>query len=181
MKKRIVAERYASALLNVAEKASEMEKILEDLLFLKKLLSSNPALKIFLESPHITQEDKVVLVRKVLGPILTKTSINFLLLLGKKYRLLYLVEIIEEYQRLYDAEMAIQRTDVITAYPVDDGLAERLHHRIERIMKKGVKLCFYIDPRILGGVIIRTPNLLIDGSVRKKLRDMSYALTATKG
>lgn len=180
MKKRIVAERYASALLRVAKNNGEMERILEELLFLKKLLTQGLVLKRFLESPHITQEDKFELVRKTLSPVMAKTAINFLLLLARKYRLIYLTEIIEEYQRLYDAEMAIQRTDVITAYPLDDPFIERLHNTIERIMKKTVKLCVYVDPRILGGVIVKTPNVIIDGSVRKKLVDMGYALTASK-
>lgn len=157
-----------------------MEKILEELLFLRKLLTENPALRRFLESSHIPQEEKFKLVKKVLSPLLTKTSLNFLLLLGRKFRLLYLPEIIEEYQRLHDADLAIQRTDVITVSPLDDALLERLHQRIERIMKKSVKLCCYIDPRILGGIIIRTPNLIIDGSVRKQLVDIRYALTALK-
>ncbi len=180
MKKRIIAERYASALLNVAKKNGEMEKVLEEMLFLKRLLAENPALRRFLESPHIIQEEKFNLVKKALSPLLTKTSINFLLLLGRKYRLLYLTEIIEEYQRLHDAEIAIQRTDVITVFPLDDALLERLHHTIERIMEKSVKLCCYIDPRIIGGIIIRTPNLIIDGSVRKQLVDIRYTLTALK-
>lgn len=180
MKKRIVAQRYAAALLNVARNKGETEKILEEMTFLKKLLTDNPALRRFLESPHITQEDKITLVKRVFSPRMTRTSINFLLLLVRKYRLLYLGEITEEYQRLYDAEMAIQRADVITVYPLDETTAERLHHTIERIMKKTVKLCFYVDPRLLGGVIVKTPNLIIDGSIRKHLIDLRYALTAFK-
>ena len=180
MKKRIIAERYASALLNVTKKAGEMEKILEELLFVKKILSENPALKRFLESPHITQEDKMVLVKKVLSPSLIQTSINFLLLLVKKYRLLYLREIIEEYQRLYDAEKSIQRADVITVYPLDEALSGKLRHAIEGVMKKSVQLAFYVDPRILGGVIIKTPNLIIDGSVRRQLLDLGDSLSHLK-
>ncbi len=180
MKKRIIAERYASALLNVTKKTGEMEKILEELLFVKKLLSENPALKRFLESPHITQEDKMVLVKKVLSPSLIQTSINFLLLLVRKYRLLYFREIIEEYQRLYDAEMAIQRTDVITVYPLDEIMIAKLRHAIERVMKKSVQLAFYADPGILGGIIIKTPNLIIDGSVRRQLMDLGDALNRLK-
>jgi len=180
VKKRIIAERYASALLAVAKKGGETERVLDEMLFLKRLLVENPALKRFLESPHITQEDKVNLIRKSLSPVLTRTSINFLLLLGKKYRLSYLSEIVEEYQRLYDTEMAIQRTDVITVYPLDDTATEALRNRIERLMKKDVKLCCYVDHRILGGVIIKTPNLIIDGSIRRQLRDLSQAMAALK-
>ena len=180
MKKRIIAERYASALLNVTKKNGEMEKILEEMNFLKKLLAENPSLKRFLESPAITQEEKNALVRKVLSPILIKTSVNFLLLLVRKYRLLYLTEIIEEYHRLYDSEKVIQRADIITVFPLDEALVGRLRNAIERTLKKGIELTCYVDPRILGGVIIKTPNLIIDGSVRKQLADLSYALTTFK-
>ncbi len=180
MKNRIIAERYASALLNVTKKNREMERVLEEMNFLKKLLYENPALKRFLESPAITQEEKNALVGKVLSPVLIRTSVNFLLLLVKKYRLLYLTEIIEEYHRLYDEEKVIQRADVITVFPLDEALIERLRNAIERILKKSTELTCYVDPRILGGVIIKTPNLIIDGSVRKQLADLSHALTSFK-
>jgi len=180
MKSRIIAERYASALLNVAKNRGEMENVLGEMTFLKKLVAENPGLKRFLESPHITQEDKNSLVRKILSPILTKTSVNFLLLLVRKYRLLYLTEIIEEYQKVYDAEMSIQRADVTTVFPLDDTLIEKLSNTVERILKKHVILCFYIDPKIIGGLIIRTPSLIIDGSIRRKLLDMRYTLSSLK-
>src|SRR3989338_4001814 len=166
MKSRIIAERYASALLNVAKNRGEMENVLGEMTFLKKLLSENPGLKRFLESPHITQEDK--------------KSVNFLLLLVRKYRLLYLTEIIEEYQKVYDAEMSIQRADVTTVFPLDDTLIEKLSNTVERILKKHVILCFYIDPKIIGGLIIRTPSLIINGSIRRKLLDMRYTLSSLK-
>ena len=47
-------------------------------------------------------------------------------------------------------------------------------------MGKSVKMCFSIDPQILGGVVIKTPNLIIDGSIRRKLRDLSYSIMALK-
>ena len=47
-------------------------------------------------------------------------------------------------------------------------------------MKKSVKMCFLVDPKILGGVIIKTPNLIIDGSIRRKLNDLSYSIAALK-
>jgi F-type H+-transporting ATPase subunit delta len=135
-------------------------------------------LKRFIESPHITLDDRSALVKKVLSPLLTHTSINFLLLLGKKYRLLYLSEIAEEYQRLYDVEKGIQRADVITVKPLDNDLKEKLAAAVGRMMKKTAALSYYFDEDIIGGLIIKTPNLLIDGSVRKQLKDMAEAMSA---
>lgn len=180
MKNRFIAERYASALLNVAKKRGEMEVILQELSFLGKLLVKNPKFRCFLESPHITQEDKMELVRHVLSSSLTRTSINFLFLLVKKYRLIYLPEIIDEYHRLYDADMSIQRVDVISASPIDNTLSAKLQRIVEQILKKSIRLCFSIDPGIIGGLIIRTPSLIIDGSLRKKLMDLNNALLTSK-
>ena len=180
MKKRIIAERYASALLGVTRKTGEMEKVFDELTFLKKIIAANSFLKRFLESPHITQEDKTALIRKVLSPVLTGTTVNLLLLLIRRYRLLYLSEIIEEYQRLYDIAMDIQRADVITTYPLDDMQVQKLHQTIERILKKNIKMNFHLDPGILGGVIVKTPNIIIDGSVRKQLKDLEHALTSLR-
>lgn len=180
MKKGVIAERYASALLNVAKNRVEMERVFDDLVSLKKVLSENPSLRRFLESPHITQEDKIAFVKRVFSPVMAVTSINFLLILVRKYRLFYIKEIIEEYQRLYDVAKAIQRADVITAYPLDDATTERIYNTVGRIMNRTVKLCFYINPDILGGVIVKTPNRIIDGSIKRKLRDLRYSIMALK-
>lgn len=178
MRSRIIAERYASALLAVARKTGEMDKVFEEMVFLKNLLSENPKLKRFLESPHIEKEKRFDLVRKVLSPVLSNISVNFILLVGMKFRLLYLSEISEEYQRLYDAEKAIQRADVTTVHQLDNNLRKQISSVVSRIMKKTATLSFYIDESIIGGVVIKTPNMIIDGSVRKQLKDMVAAMSA---
>jgi len=180
VRKRIVSVRYASALLNVAKEEGVMEELSEELGVLKKIIIETPGLKRFLESPHITQADKTALIQKALSPILSRLTINFVLLLVRKYRLRFLPEIIEEYHRLVDEEKSIQRTDVITVQPLNDDLIEKLRNTMERIMKKTVKFCFYVDPGILGGVIVKTPTLIIDGSIRKRLMDLRYALMTTR-
>lgn len=180
MKDRIVSERYASALLNVAKKREEAARVFEEMVFLKKVLRENLTLRRFLEGPHITQEDKTSFIKRVFGESVTGTAMTFLLLLVRKYRLQSLSEIIDAYERLYDVEMSVQKTDVITAYPLDDNTVAKLRTAIEASMKKSVKMCFYVDPKILGGVIIKTPNLIIDGSIRRKLNDLSYSMTSLK-
>ncbi len=180
MRKRIISERYSSALLNVAKKRGEADQVFDNMEFLKRMLSENASLKIFLESPQITQEDKTAFIKKALGESITETAMNFLLILVRKYRLKFLREIIEEYERLYDIERSVQRTDVITAVPLDDSTISKLRTAVEASMKKTVKMCFYVDPKILGGVIIKTPNLIIDGSIRRKLNDISYSLSTLK-
>ena len=180
MKDRIVSERYASALLNVAKKRGEAENVFEEMVFLKKVLDENLTLRRFLESPHITQEDKTSFIKRVFGENVTGTAMTFLLLLVRKYRLKSISEIIDAYEKLYDVEMSVQRTDVITAYPLDDAAAGKLRTVVEAAMGKSVKMCFSIDPQILGGVVIKTPNLIIDGSIRRKLRDLSYSMTSLK-
>lgn len=180
MRKRIISERYASALLKVAKNRGTADQVFDNLENLKKMLSENVSLRIFLESPHITQEDKMSFIKKVFGESFDVTAMNFLLILVKKYRLKFLREIIEEYERLYDIVRAVQKTEVITAYPLDDVTVAKLRTAIEASMKKSVKMYFSVDPKILGGVIIKTPNLIIDGSIRRKLNDLSYSMTSMK-
>ncbi|HZX48643.1 MAG TPA: ATP synthase F1 subunit delta [Nitrospirota bacterium] len=180
MKDRIVSERYASALLNVAKKRGEAEHVFEEMVFLKNVLNGNLTLRRFLEGPHITQEDKMSLIKKAFGEAVTGTAMTFLLLLVRKYRLKSISEIIDAYEKLYDIDMSVQRTEVITAYPLNDDSAGKLRAAVETAMGKSVKMCFSVDPKILGGVVIKTPNLIIDGSIRRKLRDLSYSIMALK-
>lgn len=180
MRKRIISERYASALLEVARKKNEMGKVSEEMMFIAKILEQNPAMKRFLESPHIPQEDKEDVIRRAFSPTLSRTLINFLLLLVKKYRVRFLKEMIEEYQRLYDAERAIQRAEIITAYSLEEKDRKKLKERLEGVMEKTLELSFFVNPEIIGGVIVRTPNMIIDGSIRRQLFNLSYTLKASK-
>ncbi len=180
MRKRIIAERYASALLEVAKKNKETGRVSEEMMFITKVFEENPTMKRFLESPHIPREGKDEVVRKVFSPAMSRTLINFLLLLVRKYRVRFLREIIEEYQRLFDAERAIQRAEIITASPLDDKDRDKLNKRLEEVLKKTLELSFFVNPEIIGGVIVRTPNMIIDGSIRRQLFNLSYTLKASK-
>ncbi len=180
MRKRIIAERYAHALLQVARNNNEMGRISEEMGFITKIIEENPPLRRFLESPHIPQESKEALIRKVFSPILSRILINFLLLLVKKQRARFLREIIEEYQRLFDTERAIQKADIITAYPLDEKSRRKLKERLEEVLRKTLELSFFVNPEIIGGIIVKTPNLIIDGSIRRQLFNLSYTLKASK-
>lgn len=180
MRKRIIAERYASALLEVAKKNKEMGRVSEEMVFITKVFEENPTMKRFLESPHIPRKTKEELIRKVFSPVLSRTLINFLLLLVKKFRVRFLREIIEEYQRLFDAERAIQRAEIITAYSLEEKDRKKLKERLEEILRKSLELSCVVNPEIIGGVIVRTPNMIIDGSIRRQLFNLSYTLKASK-
>jgi F-type H+-transporting ATPase subunit delta len=98
--------------------------------------------------------------------------IKLLLLLAAKSRLALIDDIAEEYQALVDNYRGIEGTEVAevtTAIPLDDDYQLKVAERITEIIGKPVLLKPKVDPGIIGGIIIRVGDKLIDGSLRSKL------------
>jgi F-type H+-transporting ATPase subunit delta len=98
--------------------------------------------------------------------------IKLVLLLATKGKLAALDDIAEEYQMLVDNYRGIEGTaiaEVTTAVPLDEDYQLKIAQRITEIIGKPVLLRPKVDPAILGGIIIRVGDKLIDGSIRSKL------------
>ena len=72
-----------------------MERVFDDMAFLKKVLIENPSLKIFLESPHIRQEAKIAFIERIFSGVIGRTSMTFLLILIKKVRIGFLSRLLK--------------------------------------------------------------------------------------
>ena len=175
-----VSERYAFALLNVAKKNALMDVILSELGLIGKVIGEGSFVKKFLESPHISDEDKISLIHKAFSDRINQTLVNFLLLLLKKYRIEFLHDIIEEYSRLVDIEKGIEKARVVCSVPVNEGMLMGLREKLEGLTGKKIVLEVYEDKKIIGGIIIHLRDIVIDGSIRYKLGTLKENLLRVK-
>ena len=164
-----VAGKYAQALFLSAKERNLLDKVYEQMRDLKEVVEADRSLLNFLGAPQVLEEAKKSLIRDVFGKRLERLLVEFLVVLVDKGRAGFLVEIIDEYERLVEAENGVGRVTVITAVPLSDAERSRLSEKMA--VKTGLKIVLEekVDPSVIGGMIAILHDEIIDGSVRHGL------------
>jgi len=164
------ARRYSQAIFRMALQEKDLNRWQTDLRKVASLLKDS-ALAALIANPKITGEEKSKTLTQRLGEI-NPLAVKLVLLLAAKGKLAAIDDIAEEYQTLVDNYRGIEGTEiaeVTTAIPLDDADKLKIAQRITEIVGKPVQLRPKVDPAIIGGIIIRVGDKLIDGSLRSKL------------
>lgn len=178
MKNKIIAERYADALFDLARELRQEARfggILDDI---EAMAKENPDFTRILQHPVIKREDKKALLNELFGSSVPKELLNFLQLLVDKKRENYLKEIIGEYRRLLNAHNQTVTTSVVTASPMLKKTQDILKQNLEAYLGQQVVMNCDTDPALLGGVMIKIGDRLIDGSLRTRLSEMAQTLVS---
>lgn len=168
----IVARRYAKALFALAKKAgkkapAEYGKDLEA--FASVLEASPDLLKVF-ANPVIAVEDKKAVLTGVVGKLALKPMVaNFLSLLADKDRLSYALEVAAFYRTLLDEAEGVLRGQLVTSYALSDQRQDQIKAKLEKQSGKKLVLSFGVDPAILGGVLLKVGDKVLDASLRAQL------------
>lgn len=175
-----VARTYAQALFMSAKDKSLIDNGYVQMSELQKIVQGDPTLLNFLNAPHVLDEHKLALVRDVFSSRLPRLFVEFLVVLVNKNRANYLVEIIDEFIRLVEAEKGIGRVTVITALGLTDTEREQLRTQLTESLKLKIEFEEKTDQSIIGGMIVITHNEIIDGSIRHGLDLLEDKLSKVK-
>jgi F-type H+-transporting ATPase subunit delta len=164
-----VARRYSGALFNAANKLGRVEAVQNDLDQLVELWETAPGLKRSLESPLIPGDKKHALVDTLFGKESDPLTQSFLHLLISKRREDILPTVEAEFQVLSDRARGMVRAEATVAAPLADADRAALVEGLKKRTGKQVELDVKVEPDILGGVVVRMQDTVIDGSVRGAL------------
>lgn len=164
-------KRYAQAVFGIATESGEFEVWQEDLRVLASAAEQKDFVAI-LDAPQVPAPNKVDLVREALGDSVGPLATNLMSLLATKGLVSLLPGIVDEYGKLMDQHNGIERAEVVSAVPLDDEQKAKVAEILQRVVGKDVRVASYVDPQILGGMVARLGDRVIDGSVRTKLADM---------
>ncbi len=167
MARRIYARRYSQAVFNIALERNELDRWQSDLRKIASL-GEDAAFIALLENPKVRFEDKAGLLSERLGDI-NPLALNLVYLLVTRGRLSMAGDIAGEYQRLLDSYRGIEQAEVITAIPLDDEDRQRLEEHLGAVVGKKVVLKLKVDSSLIGGIIARIGDKLLDGSTHSKL------------
>jgi F-type H+-transporting ATPase subunit delta len=160
---------YAEALFELAREQGNTESVGKELAVLSTLFADNPDMVKVLGVPTIDGEEKANFIDKIFKGKVSDVTYNFIRLLTDKKRVSYLSSISDGFRdRVNDMNNVVEIT-VTSAAPLSADMRAKLKAKLEAAYKKSVTLAETVEPGILGGVIVRYGNTVLDGSVKTKL------------
>ncbi len=169
-----IGRRYAEAYFDLARQAKKVSERRDDLERSVETLS-HPEVADALANPRLTLSDRTRLALDLLDGV-GEPARNLVRLLIERHRTGVLSELLEEYDALADRDSGVVRAEVVTAIPVDAELEKRIGRVLGEKLGAAVQTEVRQDPDIIGGLIIRIGDRVIDNSVRTHLEQLRAAL-----
>lgn len=169
---RVVAERYARALLGVAlDQKADLDLIGKELADFALLLRRETRLALVLSTPTIGALKRVTILDEVLRSVtLSPLTRNLLRLLTTNERVPLVEGVSDGFRRLVLEHREIQPGQVISAHDLDDDQRSRLAKSLGEALGKTMELGYEVDPELVGGLVVRVGNRIFDASVTTQLR-----------
>jgi F-type H+-transporting ATPase subunit delta len=166
-----IAEVYGRSLFEVAQEQDKLDEIREQLGQFADALNENRDLAIFFFSPYFsTPEKKDGLGKAISGA--DEILINFLELLIEKHRMPAVFRIRRYYDGLWEQENKILPVSISTATELDKATVKQIGDRIAKDTGQKIELTADVDPDILGGIVLRVGNSILDASIRNRLDNL---------
>jgi len=177
---RRLAKRYAQALGELARERQVIEQVQGDLQRVVGAIRSDDAVRSVVENKRVPGHVKVELLLKLAGEQAVDLTKQFLRLVVQKRREDHLPAMMAEYVAYADQAQGIVEVEVQSATPLGGEEADRLQESLTAFTGKQVRLTNVVEPKILGGVIARIGDLVVDGSVARRLERLKETLQETR-
>jgi len=172
-----VAGRYALALFELGLEGKALEAIESDLYRFGEALQASEDLLRLVKSPVFTAEEQ----QRAMAAVLDKLKIegltaNFLLLVTKNRRLFAAPDMIRAFQALLARHRGETSAEVVSASKLEDGQVRALKQALKAALGKDVQLTANVDPKLLGGLVVKVGSRMIDSSLATKLNSLKNAM-----
>ena len=165
-------EAYANAMLEVARAEGRLEDVEDEVFRFARAFESSDELRMALSDASLPAERRVAVVEDLLGAKALRVSVALVVLVVAAGRAGELPEIVDRFVELAAAEHRRAVAEVRSAVALTPDQTERLREALNRATGKDVELKVVIDPSVLGGVVARVGDVVIDGSVRRRLEQL---------
>ncbi len=169
MNESTIGRNYAEALLVLAQKNGDIEQWGELLDAIATAMREDQTLRTFLESPKLAATHKIEILEKALGQKVPRLFLRYIETVIQKRRQMLIPAIATEYQALIDESENRLHANVTVAREPAEPEKDALARQLSRLFGKRVVPHISQNPAILGGVIVRVGDTVMDGSVRKRL------------
>jgi F-type H+-transporting ATPase subunit delta len=171
---------YARSMLELGNERKQAEKIGKELAGLREILDENPTFAAFLADPGIGTTERTASLEKIFRDRVSPLVMNFLLVLNDKGRLRLLKQIAEAYAALLDEQQGKVEVDVTVARKLSREQLAEVRERVSQTLGKDAVVHQYVDEDIIGGLVLRVEDKLMDASVRYQLTAMRERMLAAR-
>jgi F-type H+-transporting ATPase subunit delta len=163
-----IAQVYSRALFQSAMEHGDLDEIQQQLGMWSDELGTNKNLQTFFFSPRFSPTEKKEAIRRIIEGG-NERFVNFLELLAERHRLPATFRIRRAFDELWRAEHKMLPVEVTSAVELDEGLVRSIGERIEERTGRRIELTSRVDPDIIGGLVLRVGNKVLDASVHGRL------------
>lgn len=171
-----VARRYALALYEIGAANNSLESLVLELKSVVTFFKENGDANKILVHPRIAVEDKKNLVRQLFRSEISETAGNFLSLLVDRKRELHLSEVVDELVGMLNKAKNIAQAEVVSAMELNPEQVEDIKKQLAQSTGKTIELSARVDASLVGGVVVRIGDTVIDGSVKNRLKALKEQL-----
>jgi len=172
-----LAQRYAVSLIDAATEKKQIKEFLDQLTGINGVFSDNPEFFKFMQNPLVSVSEKKAAVKSVFKStgLLNEIS-NFLYVLVDNNRINLIDKILFFFNMMYQDAMNVSTAVLYSATKLDETAKKSLSGRMEKFFDKKIELKYELDPGLLGGLVIKMNNQVIDYSIKGQLDCMKQAL-----
>ncbi len=166
-----IAEVYARALFEVAQEQDKLDEVHEQLEAFAEAIAENRDMARFFFSPYFsTEEKKEGLHKTVQGA--DEAVMNFFEALLERHRMPVIFRIRDRFDKLWEEENKLLPVEVTSAIELDKKTVNDIGKSIGEQVDRKIELSSKVDPEILGGVVLRVGNFVLDASIRNRLEKL---------
>jgi len=163
-----IARVYAKSLFEVAKDRGTLDEVREQIGQFSQALSDDPGLSTFFFSPYFSTQEKKDALHKAVTDA-DPAVMNLLELLLENHRMPVIHRLRTAFDRLWDDENKLLPVSITSAVALDDDVVKRLGEQIGEQTGRQVQLTAAVDPDVLGGIVLRVGNQILDASIRNRL------------
>lgn len=164
-----VARRYAQAFFAIAGEKNLLDQLEQELQQVAETINSYNELRILMNHQLVAPQDKKTMVDQVFSGAISESTLNFLHFVIDKYRITHLQEIYEAFVVYANDARNIADAQVRSATALSDEEVKAIEQNLVKVTGKNIRLSNEVDPNLIGGVVVRIGDKVIDGSLYRRL------------
>ena len=173
----LIADRYASALYDLAADSKSVDLVLADLTLLQTMLNDQKDLHLLIKSPLIVSTDKLNILEKLLLNIkANKLTLTFLKVLEQNKRFSNLYSIISQFININAYNRGDVLADISSAEELNDEQRKNIKEQLKNTLGEKLSLNFIIDKKIIGGLVVKVGSKMVDTSLANKINKLKIAM-----
>lgn len=172
----LISTTYATALYDVCVEENKVDEFMNEVGFINETLKGNTEFFEVLSTPRINVNEKKKIIDDVFGNYVNREIVNFIKILIDKRRIGYIIDIANEFERMVYEYKGIVKAKAYSSICLNSEQIKKIEKKLSEQSGKTVEIENIVDKSLLGGIMIKFNDVVIDGTLKGKLEDLENNL-----